>query len=133
VPDGDSTPAKRAPQSRRGAAARGPAKPGRPTPTKRRSTLAEGDRAPERSGRRGKEIQGENQLEYDTSLQSGGKMEIVVDEKAEHELAELAQLWPGLSAEVRSSILVLCRCLKGKRSPVSETSNEEEQPSQGCS
>jgi hypothetical protein len=37
----------------RGAAARGPAKPGRSTPTKRRSTLAESDRAPECSGRRG--------------------------------------------------------------------------------
>jgi len=49
----DSTPATRAPQSPRGAAARGPAQPGRSTPTKRRSTLAEGDRAPERSGRRG--------------------------------------------------------------------------------
>ena len=40
-------------QARRGAAARGPAQPGRSTPMKRKSTLAEGDRALERNGRRG--------------------------------------------------------------------------------
>ncbi len=48
-----STPAQRAPQSLRGAAARGPAKPGRSTPTQRQRALAEGDRALWMSGRRG--------------------------------------------------------------------------------
>ncbi|MEN9641594.1 MAG: hypothetical protein RIR77_783 [Planctomycetota bacterium] len=40
-------------QAQRGAAARGPAQPGRSPPMQRQSTLAEGDRALERNGRRG--------------------------------------------------------------------------------
>jgi hypothetical protein len=47
----------------------------------RQSTLAEGDRALERNGRRGMENHPETQLESWTSLQSGGDSAVNVDEK----------------------------------------------------
>ncbi len=84
----------------------------------RQSTLAEGDRALERNGRRGMETHHETQLESWTSLQSGGDSAVNVDEKVDPGLSELTQLWPGLPAEAKRAVLVLCRSINtGKHPP----------------
>jgi hypothetical protein len=85
---------------------------------KRKSTLAEGDRALERNGRRGKENHDEIQLESEDVCQSGGNLVVNVDEKTDSALGELTSLWPTLPAEVRTAIVLICRATRHGDIPV---------------
>ena len=108
--DRDSTPAQRAPQSQRGAAARGPAKPGRTPPTQRQRALAEGDRALWMSGRRGISTSEENAEENGDYKNCGVKSAVTVsDEKTDPLLVEVIQNWAALPLSVRQGIVMISR------------------------
>ena len=85
---------------------------------KRKSTLAEGDRALERNGRRGMENHEESQLESGESQRSGGNLVVNVNEKPDSALGELTRLWPTLPAEVRTAMVLICRAARQGDIPV---------------
>ena len=77
----------------------------------RQSTLAEGDRALERNGRRGKENHDESQLESGDSQRSGGNLVVNVDEKIDPLLLRVIRDWPMLTADVKTAIVTItCGC-----------------------